>query len=220
MIDIKAGNFIQRVFVDTTNLSTKGVVEFNVVLSGEVAWCQKTKRTESRATSFYRANNSLRWKRTADVDKFYYVFDRDLSPVGISFGATFSGEQSFFKGFKKPLSIPIPFFFDGPVVLFSDHEKPPCSFQSPFDGRTHTIVPWDDIEVDPSEEDRPILYFNTGNHLMHSKTTNPDMEYFQYPDVIFLGGGRKDADQYGCKKVEDKSSKFHRGVMKVFGIRF
>tara|TARA_R110002050_G_scaffold109611_2_gene220615 strand:+ start:303 stop:1283 length:981 start_codon:yes stop_codon:yes gene_type:complete len=105
---LEADNKLVRVFVDFSEWKEHHRILYHVVLTGESAWSADTKRVCETATKFYRANNSMVWKRTADLNTFFLQYAADGSVVGVGFPyGNFSADQSLFSAAKPLLSVPM-----------------------------------------------------------------------------------------------------------------
>eukprot|EP00164_Ancoracysta_twista_P000651 GFYU01000863.1.p1 GENE.GFYU01000863.1~~GFYU01000863.1.p1 ORF type:complete len:300 (+),score=64.16 GFYU01000863.1:31-930(+) len=221
LIDVEAGNPLVRVYVDMCEWESHRKVIFRLVFEGESAWNCNTCTLDEKATEYYRANNSNVWNRTADVDMFYLLydetdkFDPSVQPIGVGFGA-FSGPQSFFRGNKKPLSIPM--LLPGPIAIFDDFLDPDVpEYRSKHNNNVYRVIPWEFVT---KEAGRPILYANTCNHLLHTINNNPEMPFRSYDDVHFEYGSREDTELFASTCVENKANKQTCTLLKTLGIKF
>jgi hypothetical protein len=244
----EAENVIERVYVDFGKWEEQWRIYYHIVLTGENAWSAHTRTVQPIATHFYRANNSHVWGRTADVNTMFVQYrpiapssshgggadglhdgdgggqvrqdDVHFIPVGVGFPrGKFSGEQSFFHSHRSTLSIP---FLFRDVILCDDFVRPSREDEE-------KMVPNSDVfrlaHVELAactSRLRPIVYLNTCNHLMHVKSTNPDLPLYTYRhgDFEWEVGSYEDAEAFAVAAIPNRASWLTAYLLSLLGLRF
>lgn len=151
LVDISKGNGLVGTFVKFEG----NACHIRVIYEGESTYNRYDPYKENRFGAFlYRSFNYLQYRRTADINQLCIDFDE---PSGSNkniwnsiWSVDGSGIQSWNRGTKRD-----------------------CCF-------VYSLMHHYDFEIDfedwEKESSRPIVYLNTGNHLMGSTDLNPQMD--------------------------------------------
>ena len=227
-VDIAAGNTALALFVDIP-AEGAGQVEWQIVYAGESAWSRRSQRVHRVATSVYKANRHRQWKRTTDVNKFFWVLeepyaaDGAIRVAGLSSDA-YAGDQQWFSGDRLLLRT---------VPVSDDRRKPPLRHRSAVDGRQRRMVPLAQGELVGGG--RPVVYACTCNHLMHLVNNNDEhyrndapeaspagarasFEMDMHLDLPVFHGTKRDAERFAQQLPHNRSSSVARGMLAALRI--
>jgi hypothetical protein len=183
------------------------------------------------ATAVLLANNSLHYGRTADVERFFVVYDDEQDdPIGVGFGSL-GAPQNWINGFGPTIEVPsfVPMIGGRRFVTFQD-DRP---LEPTVDSRVVSflggyILPWDALERTPTNTEVRRLYVSTPNHLFDVVNRNTSMPHVdqrlgtgsfqqlvELPSPIFAT-----AEDFACRLPDESDADTRSAVRAVSQLLF